>query len=108
MRGSTDRASLAGGTAWCSTRMDWLKYLEVRYVLFALWITGALALVSPILLPKAMLPLLQLGNGTVLTVPIGLVTIFSFVLWLRLLFVRRSKLHVPDSLKNPLKGSDWD
>lgn len=88
--------------------MDWLNYLEVRYVLFALWLTGVLALASPILLPKTMVPLLQLGAGTVLTVPIGLVTLFSFILWLRLLFVRRSKLHVPDSIKKSLKGSGWD
>jgi hypothetical protein len=85
--------------------VDFFKYLEVRDVLFATWATGVVSLSAPHIAPK-WVPFLHLGNGAIGSVPVGLVTLFAFFLWLRLLLRPKGTLHISESLRSLWKGSD--
>ncbi|HJU09362.1 MAG TPA: hypothetical protein VJ728_00725, partial [Candidatus Binataceae bacterium] len=55
-------------------------------------------------LPKVWLSFLCLGNGAILSIPVGMLTLFSFILWFRVVFRRRPGLHISESLKREIKG----
>lgn len=86
--------------------MDFLKYLEIRYILFALWMTGAIAVAAPLVLPKGWVPLLHLGEGAIGPMPIGFVTLFAFILWIRLMLTPKRRSYIPESLKKEWKGRE--
>jgi hypothetical protein len=51
------------------------------YVLFALWVTGIIDWILKLTLPSHRNQLI-LGRAGVLFLPVGVVTVFSFILWL--------------------------
>jgi hypothetical protein len=67
---------------------DWLRYRGLGYyVLFAFWVTGLIDLVTNLISPHLQY-LLFFGGREVLYIPIGLLTVFSFILWLRMTLAR--------------------
>jgi len=86
--------------------MDPAKYVPLEWVLFAAWFTGTLALLGQFLLPEPYRSALHLDTGTIWSVPIVLIVIFCFILWLPARRAGRSRLHIPDSLKHEEK--EWE
>jgi hypothetical protein len=67
---------------------DWLRYRGLGYyVLFAFWVTGLIDLVLH-LISTRLHYLLFFSGVNILYIPIGLLTVFSFVLWLRMTLAR--------------------
>jgi hypothetical protein len=86
--------------------MEPAKSVPLHWVLFAAWSTGLLALLGQFFLPEPYRSGLHLDGGTVLSVPIVLIVVFCFILWLAALRYARNKVHIPDSLKHEPK--DWE
>ena len=86
--------------------MDSPKHVPLHWVLFAAWLTGLLALMGQFFLPEPYRSGLHLDTGTILSVPIVVVVVFCFILWLPARQSSRIKVHIPDSLKHEPK--DWE
>jgi hypothetical protein len=70
----------------------WVKYRETSYVLFAIWVAGLVDILCSVLFPAERLTLLFVSRLDIIPVPVGLLTVFSFVLWLRLRFARSDRV----------------
>jgi hypothetical protein len=86
---------------WCSRykigSVNFLQYIQADHVLFAIWTTGVIAIAAPLGLPHKWVPFLCLGGCAIGPIPIGLVTIFTFILWLRLCLAPRPDVYFPKS-----------
>ena len=64
------------------TMANWLRYRGPGYyVLFALWVTGIIDVIFNLIASRQH-HLLFFGGAEVLFIPIGVLTVFSFILWL--------------------------
>jgi len=86
--------------------MDPAKNFPLHWLLFAAWFTGLLALLGQFLLPEPYRSELHLDTGTIWSVPIVLIVVFCFILWLPARRSAQTKVHIPDSLKHEPK--DWE
>ena|ERR1700687_2289616 len=70
------------------TMANWLRYRGPGYyVLFALWVTGIIDAILNLTAPSQRHALF-FGRAGVLFIPVGVLTVFSFILWLRLKLAR--------------------
>jgi hypothetical protein len=82
------------------------RYILVSSVLLAVWISGALDLAVQYFWPHVYKALSQ-GQPWFGPVPIALLTVFCFVLWIAEYWSNRHiGVGIPESYKNALKG--WD
>ena len=61
----------------------WVRYREVNYILFAIWVAGLVDIVCAFVIPGQRRMMLFDSRLDIIPVPVGLLTVFSFVLWLR-------------------------
>jgi len=66
----------------------WVRYRETSYILFAIWVAGLVDIVCAFVIPVQRRAMLFDSRLDIIPVPVGLLTIFSFVLWLRLKLAR--------------------
>lgn len=66
----------------------WVKNSETNYILFAIWVAGLVDIVCAFVIPVQRRLMLFESRLDIIPVPVGLLTVFSFVLWLRLKLAR--------------------
>jgi hypothetical protein len=66
----------------------WVRYRETSYILFAIWVAGLVDIVCDFVIPYQRRLMLFDSRSDIISVPVGLLTVFSFVLWLRLKLAR--------------------
>jgi hypothetical protein len=69
----------------------WVRYRETSYILFAIWVAGLVDIVCAFVIPAERRTMLFESRLDIIPVPVGLLTVFSFVLWLRLKLARNSR-----------------